>query len=154
MKQYPDKKTIVRLLREFINQDPGFEPGNYASEADYQKDLRKTEKDQACANILLELVARTSSLDSIIICNSMDASYSGRLSLVKREGFGRYGRWRVEYCTGQYFPVEFAAAVCASLAQALYVDERNKNPNYTRKLHHGWAKMVLGERNADRWFDF
>lgn len=150
--KYPTKPRVVDLLREFINQDPDLEPANYAGEADYQSDLRKIEKDQACANILLELVARTDTIDVKALDNAMNSTFSGRLQLVRSAG--RRGRWELEYTTGQYYPTEYCAAACACLAQALYLDEREKDATYTREKHYHWAKRVLGERNAAHWFAF
>ena len=105
----PDRDRILALLREFAEQRPGLEFGNYGDVAAYRAESRSITRDLHHARELLAYVQR-SRMSAETLRASFDA-YSGRLSLTEHDG-----TWRLDYCTGQYFPTEYRRAVCAVLA--------------------------------------
>ncbi|RPJ25232.1 MAG: hypothetical protein EHM33_15270, partial [Chloroflexi bacterium] len=103
------KDTIVTLLRAWINQRAGLEAGNYISgwndtsgRAAYRSESRKITQQKHDADTLLRAVEYSG-----ITAEELRAAFrafSGRLSLVETAK-----GWKLEYCTGQYFPTEYRA---------------------------------------------
>lgn len=61
------------------------------------------------------------------------------------------GKWRLEYCTGQYFPTEYRKAVCAVLAAALWEYWRDgHNASITTKFKEGSDLRALSVRSMIR----
>ena len=111
-----DKQAILSALRKFARQRPGLEFGNYGDAKAYRSELRSITRDLSHAETLLAAVER-SSIDSEAI---LRAAGSGRLSItVDGE------RVRIDYCTGQYWPVEYRKAVCRVLAACLWEHVRD-----------------------------
>ena len=154
----PSKSTIISLLESWINQRAGLDPRDYisgwndtAGRSAYRSEQRSITQDKHDAERLLRSV---SSLDSITAADLMEATraYSGRLQIKQKDN----GSWEIEYCTGQYFPTEYRAAVCAVLASALWNDSRKDVPEevenkgeYLRKSFVRW----FGRSIARRWFN-
>ncbi len=62
----------------------------------------------------------------------------------------------VDYCTGQYFPIEYRRAACAVLAAALWDYYRADIPPETEKRGdklRAKFKRMFGTRIQKRWFD-
>ena len=59
---------------------------------------------------------------------------------------------RVDYCTGQYYPVEFRAAVCHTLSSALWDYFRERCGCQTADAIRTMARRELGRSIARRWF--
>lgn len=111
------KQAIIDALRTFTCQRPGFELGNYASMADYRSDYRRTLRDRDIALQLLRDIERS---DSITANDILQEARSGRLTIEPR-GADQY---RIGYCTGQYWPVEYRAAVARLCASVLWTWKR------------------------------
>ena len=121
----PSKKQITDLLHAWISQRPGLDPCNYgfpaysaeqfreASRA-FNAEARSITRDLHDARELLKAVEWR---DGITAENLVEAfrAFSGRLQLTEEDG-----EYRLEYCTGQYWPTEYRAAACAVLASALW----------------------------------
>lgn len=151
------KETIVTLLRQWINQRAGLEFGNYCSgwnnvsgRAAYRSESRRITQQKHDAETLLRAV-EYSSITAEDLAKAFKGAYSGRLSLVESPK-----GWKLEYCTGQYFPTEYRAAVCAVLASALWayhrqdIPESDPRPGDTLR-----AKMrrIFGRSIQSRWLD-
>ena len=110
-----DMATIpatLRALAVFAAQNPGLEFGNYGHLPSYRAGSRRITRDlQRCRTAMRELAWSTVSDDQVI--EAAKHTFSGRLTLTKRED----GSVRVGYCTGQYWPTEYRAAVAAVLDQ-------------------------------------
>jgi hypothetical protein len=106
-----NKQAILSTLRKFARQRPGLEFGNYGDYKAYRSELRAITRDLSHASTLLAAV-EWSDIDAAAI---LRASNGGRLEItVDGE------RVRIDYCTGQYWPVEYRKAVCRVLASALW----------------------------------
>ena len=110
------KSAIIEALRTFSRQRPGLEFGNYGDLASYRADMRSITRDLSHAQELLRAV-RDSSITADDILRAADG---GRLD-IRFDGDGV----RIDYCTGQYWPVEYRKAVCRVLASALWAHVRD-----------------------------
>lgn len=111
----------LALLDKFTAQRPGLDFANYGDVSAYRAEVRSITKDLHHYRALRQAIAyRTFSLDQ---WNAAFRAFSGRLSLV-RDG----EKFRLEYCTGQYFPTEYRRAACAVLASLLWDDSRENMP--------------------------
>lgn len=114
------KTEILNALERFINQRPGLEPGNYISDwrdvegrRAYYSDSRAITRD---LNQARELLRAVSWRDSITAQDLIEASKGDRLTITATDD----GVVSVDYCTGQYWSVEYRAAVCRVLSNALW----------------------------------
>lgn len=156
------KEKILRLLGEWIKQRPGLDPADYGlypgcrmserAEAlrNYNSEMRRITGQLHDARRLLEYVASHDDITADDLTAAFRA-FSGRLKLTKTEK----GEWRLEYCTGQYFPTEYRAAACAVLASAIWDYHR---PDYMNDDRPGDSirkamKRIFGLTIARRWFD-
>lgn len=114
-----NKQAIIDALRTFTCQRPGFELCNYASMTDYRADYRKALRDRDIALRLLRDIELSSSITANDI---LQEARSGRLTIEPR-GADLY---RIGYCTGQYFPVEYRAAVARLCASVLWTWKRER----------------------------
>lgn len=116
------KEQICSLLRAFINQRPGLDIANYGDVSSYRSELRGITRDRKEA---LELLRAIELRDSITAEDMREGfrAFMGRLSLVSKDG-----KPALEYCTGQYFPTEYRAAVCAVCASVLWAYMRDCMP--------------------------
>jgi hypothetical protein len=164
-----DKENLLTALRAFINQRAGLEFGNYRtgnhaeSARLYRSEQRSITTDRHDAETLLNAVAWRDSITADNIVRASKRAFSGRLSLergrVVKGKFepGKGDSFRVNYCTGQYFPTEYRKAVCAVLAQALwdywraeYCDGRPEAEQISPRIV---AHKELPRSVAARWFN-
>jgi hypothetical protein len=132
---------MLHALRTFVCQRPGLEPRNYHDAASYRAEYRGILRDRDDALALWRYVAQVAS--SLTADQLLDAARGGRLTWNAARG-----EW--DYCTGQYFAVEYRAAVCRLLSSALWAywrdcDGEHANPRRT-------AAIALPMRIARRWF--
>lgn len=143
-----NKQAIIDALRAFTNQRPGFDLGNYATMRDYRSDYRKAQKDRTVA---LQLLRDIELRDSISAEDILAECGGGRLqiewtdkgqpcprkhaSASKDEvrcriccGTGKAiaGTARIDYCAGQYWCVEYRAAVARLCASVLWTWKREQ----------------------------
>jgi hypothetical protein len=192
------KQVIVNALRAFADQRPGLDPRNYISHgadtrgrAAYRSESRRITQDLADARTLL---AYASGQDAITADMILNADPGGRLTIKCRHTCrsaapgmrafldkecggethevwcedGKNERIVINYCTGQYWPVEYRRAVCRLLSQVLwgYVRDHVLPDVGTNARPHGshmaqspgdWLrahfKREFGRRIASRYFD-
>jgi hypothetical protein len=118
------KEHVLTALRAWINQRPGLEFGNYGELSAYRSELRRITRQRRDALELLSAVALRPSITAENIIDASKRAYSGRLTITEDDK----GRAKLEYCTGQYWPTEYRAAVCAVLASALWDRARADMP--------------------------
>jgi hypothetical protein len=144
----PTKKQIISLLDAWIRQRPGLEYCNYGDPTSYRAELRQITKDLHDARKLLRAVE----LSSITAPELVEAfrAFCGRLE-IKDAGNGEY---RLDYCTGQYWPTEYRKAAAAVLAQALWDYYRfdYTGNNVGDKIRAAFRRM-FGNGIARRWFN-
>jgi hypothetical protein len=112
-----NKHALIETLHDWINQRPGLEPANYmrgwndtAGRSAYRSDARSITKDLHDARYLLDYIAIRDSITAERILEAAKHSFSGRLSITpKGDGF------KVDYCIGQYWSMEYRKATAAVL---------------------------------------
>ena len=109
-----NKQGILNALRAFIAQRPGLEFGNYGEWKAYSAEVRSIGKDLREARQLLRAVELRDTITAEDIVKAASSAYSGRLSIIEREG-----KVAINYCVGQYWPTEYRRAVCAVLSSCL-----------------------------------
>lgn len=108
------KTEIITALRRFIRQRPGLDWRNYGSPAGCREESRKISRDLKHAQTLLRKVELAHGITGDDLINTAKHS-GGRLSLTETpDGV------KVDYCTGQYFPTEYRAAVARFCASVLW----------------------------------
>ena len=150
------KQDIIAALRGFISQRSGVSAHDYffdwsdasgvaAFRADYRKILRHGKQ----ARELLNLVAFH---DSITADDILLRATAGRLEITEKDG-----RVSVFYCAGQYFAVEYRAAVCAFLADILWrrmsADLAEGGMEVTGDAIRKHARTLFGRAIASAWFN-
>jgi hypothetical protein len=138
------KESLLIALRAFVAQRPGLEFGNYGDVSAYRSEMRSITRDCTEARALLRYVERSGITAERIVAASLRA-FSGRLNLAP-SGEG----WRIDYCTGQYWPTEYRRAVCAVLASAIWYywrDDESTGESLRRN-----ARLEFGRGIASRWF--
>lgn len=145
----PEKHVIISLLRAWINQRPGLEYCNYGDPTAYRAEYRRIQRQKNDALELLHAVDRSNITADNLLAGFR--AFSGRLQIVP-DG----DEFRLEYCTGQYFPTEYRAAACAVLASALWAYYREDIPadveNKGEALRAKFRRM-FGRSIAGRWFN-
>lgn len=119
MNTTPDtlKASIVEALHQFIKQRPGLDWRNYGDAQAYRAEMRSITRDLNHARTLLRQVE----LSGVTGQGLLNAARGSRLTLTEApDGV------RVDYCTGQYFPVEYRAAVARLCASALWDYARDR----------------------------
>jgi hypothetical protein len=155
-----NKQTIIEALRVFVNQRPGLEFGNYGEWKAYSAEVRSIGKDLREARQLLRAVELRDTITAEDIVKAASSAYSGRLSIVERDGMVA-----IDYCVGQYWPTEYRRAVCAVLSACLWaywretapVDagpiESHSNLQNVGGYIRNTAKREFGRGMASRWFN-
>jgi len=156
-----DKQKIIDLLYAFARQRSGIEPGNYSDWQSFNSERRSITKDLSDARTLIRAVELRGSITAECILKAASRAFSGRLTIVRHGSAG----FKVDYCTGQYFPTEYRKAVAAVMASVLWDFFRECIP-----AHHGeptyqpgivnmgaavrkQAQREFGRGIAGRWFN-
>ena len=131
-------QEIKSALRAFVAQRPGFEHGNYNTASAYRADQKRTMRDKADALALIS--AFPDDADSRFLT---DALRSGnRLHLENGE---------LEYTAGQYWCIEYRAAVCRAVSDALRSLSWAQSQERLAETRKRMARIV-GRGCANRWF--
>ena len=138
------REQVLSLLTAFVSQRSGIDYRDYGDRSSFMGDYNTILKDGKTARKLLQKVEWS----SMTVETLLDAfrAFSGRLQITEKDG-----ELRLDYCTGQYFPTEYRAAVCAVLASALwshYREDSDTGPT----LHKKFVRM-FGRGIAARWFN-
>ena len=107
------KEVLLSALETFVRQRPCFESGNYGDRASYMSDVRRSTRDLDHARALIRW-ARMSRVPYDVLAGVM--TERDRLS---------WDGARVDYCTAQYWPTEYRAAVVRALCSALWAYARD-----------------------------
>ena len=147
----PAKETMINLLMNWINKNPGLDPRDYGDWKNYRQEARRITNQLNDARIMLVSI-RTSGMKKETLYNAFFESFSGRLTIGKNKS----GEWELSYCTGQYFPTEYRASACAVMAGALWNYFREDIPaeiehkgDYLRQQF----KRIFGKALAERWLN-
>ena len=137
------KQALVAVLRKFIAQRPGMDPRDYGDYRAYRSESRNITRDRQHAETILMQVEWRDSLTADNIIEASKHAFSGRLTIGESEP----GRFRLTYCTGQYFPTEYRKAAASVLASALW-DYWRTDGNSPREL----GRETFGRTIANRYF--
>lgn len=147
----PRKQAIIDALRAFVRQRPGLEFANYGDVASYRSESRRIAMDKRHAETLLSAVAKNDGITADMILNASESAFSGRLT-IKLHTDCYYSECRrkaceIDYCAGQYFPMEYRKAVAAVCASALWDRARSTMPAPIGYRVESWAMLELrGQR--------
>lgn len=145
---------MLAALRAFVRQRPGLDPRLYGGGVEGWR-LYRSEAASVAAD-RRQALAMLAHLD---LCWGNDIgpkletvlgafrAFSGRLSVV----MGPKG-CAIDYCTGQFFAIEYRAAVCAVLAQAYWDHMKESSPDLTGDQIRRNAQLAFGKTIARRWF--
>ena len=134
------KSQILSLLREFVSQRPGLDFADYGDVSAYRGDSRRITQQLDDARDLI----RFCELYSVDITERNFSAFFGRLSLENG---------KLSYCTGQYWPTEYRASVCAVLASAIWNYFRDECNYETGDSIRKQAAYEFGRGIASRWFN-
>lgn len=144
--------NTVEKLTKFVNQRSGLDFCNYGDISSYRKEQREITNDRTDFYELLAVAQRRYEGNFNNELTKFLTNSSGRLTLNK-DG-------NIEYCTGQYWCVEYRPAACRVLVDliwASYRDEKELNsPNPLYKDGNELRKAI--KRNFSRrinknWFN-
>jgi len=135
------RTEILEALARFVAQRSGIDGRNYGGSREaLLGDYRRILRDGREARALLRVVELSTCLpDSILV----DVLKSGRLT---------WDGKRLDYCAGQYWPIEYRAAVCRALASVLW-NYWGDGGRYTAEQIRAAARSNLGRGIARRWFN-
>jgi hypothetical protein len=125
------KENLLSALETFVRQRPGFERGNYGDRASYMRDVRSATRDLHHARALIRW-ARSTPIPYDVLTGVM--AWRERLS---------WSGARVYYCTGQYWPTEYRAAVVSALSRAVRAYARDYCGRDTREEVERYARDCL-----------
>jgi hypothetical protein len=112
------KQMMITALRAFVAQRPGLEFGNYGDVSAYRSEMRGITRDLHIARTLFQAIEWRDSITADMLDEALKGS---RITLVQVTTDAQtVDHYDVNYTTGQYFPVEYRAAVCRVLASALW----------------------------------
>lgn len=132
------KQQIIDALRAFIGARPGLEFANYGDVSSYRAEMRGITRDLGDARTLLRAVEwRGITAEALL-----DAARGSRLTINDDA--------TLDYCTGQYYPVEYRRAVAAICARALWNHWRS--PATTGDTLRNTARREFGRGLAARYF--
>ena len=139
-----DRSQLIQALDAFISARPGFDPTNYAGAPEaYRADARRALRQLHDARAMLRAIHWRESItaDDIVRAkhHRVDFVAAGNVA-------------RVDYTTNSYYPTEYRAAACATLASALWDYFRTKCGAETADDIRRMARMELGRSIANRWF--
>ena len=109
------KQKIIDALYTFAHKRPQLEFGNYGDVAAYRSEARSITKDLHIARELLRALELRPSITADALLEASQRAFSGRLSIIVNGD-----SVSIDYCTGQYFPTEYRAAVSSIAASALW----------------------------------
>lgn len=130
--------NATTALSQFISSRPGFDFHNYGDVTAYRADVREAGKQLADARALLRYVERS----GVPVTDANFRSFGGRLS---------FDGERLDYTTGQYYPLEYRRAAAAVLASAIlhYWREQGLGVDAMRRN----ARLAFGRRIASKYFN-
>lgn len=117
------KEALLQALRQWINQRPGLDPRDYGdSRSGFRAESRQITQDRSDAIEILGAVALRSYVTADHILQAAQHAFSGRLTITETSP----GVFKLDYCTGQYWPTEYRKAAAAVLASAFWYAYRTE----------------------------
>lgn len=125
-------------IAQFISSRPGFDFNNYGDIPAYRADVAEAGRQLNDARKLLRYVE----MAGIPITDANFRSFGGRLS---------FDGVKLDYCAGQYYPLEYRRAAAAVLASAIWHcwNEQGLGVDAMRRK----ASLAFGRRIASKYFN-
>jgi hypothetical protein len=143
------KTALLQALRTWINQRPGLDPRDY-DRASYRSESRQITQDRSDAIEILGAVALRSYVTADHILQAAQHAFSGRLTITETAP----GKFKVDYCTGQYWPTEYRKAAAAVLASAYWhAYSTELPPLYDGNQMRDFFRGEFGPAIQGRWFN-
>jgi hypothetical protein len=146
------KTEILHALYDFVEQRPGMDWRDYGHTPSYNRERAKVYNDLKTARDLLRIAERW----DFITAEHIQEAASNRLTIkATREGLPNSKHWvvSVDYCTAQYFAVEYRAAVIGVLVSAIWSavrDDVEIGTDQTReKILKGMRRLGVPRRAFD-----
>ncbi len=145
--------NFINLLSDFVARRPGFDLCNYASMKDYRSDYYRALKyKRAYESFLIQAERMFYFEDLNNALGERLKNNSGRLTY-------KVDRAELEYCTGQYFPVEYRPAAFGALFYTVWDLTRNllqegKEEHITgTEIRAYLSKRFKGNKIALNWIN-
>ena len=127
---------LKALLRAFVAQRPGFDYHNYATASDYRADQKRAMRDKA---------------DALALINAFPDEAAREFLEKHLDGRLRLDGEHLEYTPGQYWCIEYRAAVCRAVSDALRSLSWAQSQERLTETRKRMARIV-GRGCANRWF--
>lgn len=128
-----NKAALLDALSQFAAKRPSLDFNDYGNVQNYRQESRAITRDLHHARELLQAVAR-SSITAEQILQASKSAFGGRLTITETDK-----GYKLNYCTGQYFPTEYRKAVSAICAASLWHYFREQCMPEPVYIHHGSA---------------
>lgn len=142
------KDSIITALRVFVRQRPGLEYGNYGDPVAYRAEIRRIGRALRDAETLLH---RVELAHGITGRDMLRTAAHSRLTIRDTDS-----GVTVDYCTGQYWPVEYRRAVARFCADLLWAYRRDHAMPESVANKGDWLRQSFrreyGRAIADRYF--
>lgn len=139
------KSEICAKLRAFVAQRSGLDWRNYLSDWSNKTGMDALRSDR---NRILQHGRDARALLSFVEHSPIPVEFIMRELETGRLTFDS-ARGELDYCAGQHFPTEYRAAVCRTLANAIW---RFYRDNVTPDVRQ-FARDTFGRAIASRWFN-
>lgn len=156
------KTALLQALRQWINQRPGLDPRNY-DRAGYRAESRQITQDRSDALEILAAVALREYVTADHILQAAKRAFSGRLNIAESKVWQvangekiLISEFKLDYCTGQYWPTEYRKAAAAVLAGAFWYAYRAELPHNADNPGEHLRSFFRGEFGPaiqQRWFN-
>lgn len=120
---WTDAPALLVLVVEFAAQNPGLDFQDYGDRTAYRSDARRITNAWHDVAKAVQSCRIHGVTDGDLI-QAAEGAFSGRLSLVVRSD--KPELFRVDYCTGQYWPTEYRYAAAAVLEYAARIAYNRK----------------------------
>lgn len=132
--------TYLSALDALVATRPMLDPANYGDLASYRHDQRRNARDAADYRLLRLYVKPTNE-------ELADAARGSRIT------FDDNYSAIVDYCAGQYYPVEYRAACVRLLARVWWTRTVAQNPQWPVHEIRNHARVLFGRGVNRRWFN-
>ena len=147
------REDLISMLRDFINQRPGFDTANYATAQSYRADYRTTVTHRDDAILMLLQVEALPGITADAIRAELERG--NRLALTPahcKEGKIIKTGTTLHYTAGQYWCTEYRAGACRVLSSLLWDYWRESAQPCTGDELRKYARTKFPRGLARRWF--
>ncbi len=127
---------LKALLRAFVAQRPGFDYRNYGTASAYRANQKRAMRDKA---------------DALALINAFPDEAARGFLEKHLDGRLRLDGEHLDYTPGQYWCIEYRAAVCRAVSDALHSLSWAQSQERLAETRKRMARIV-GRGCANRWF--